>query len=322
MINKTNQKAQNLVDFPQYQATLAETQTGAPFIQYNLDVTPDSQWFIAHTNPKARARLPYVQEVGEFVTGKNYMTTRQGLQSYLLKITLDGQGYINFDGKHYTLSPGQFFWIDCRKLNYYAIDPDIPHWNVIWMHFWGNSTHDYYDSFMELNNNSPIGTMRNSDAVQLLRKLIGYYSTYIYSDYQTDIKAASIITTLMTCCMESAIHDKTMSLKKQPPKFGPRAQEYITEHFNERITLDSLAEEFYVNKFYLQKQFRLYVGSTPGEFQRSIRIDKAKELLRVTTMSINDISEHLGFESVGYFIRCFKKEDGKTPLQYRREWGV
>ena len=42
MINKTNQKAQNLVDFPQYQATLAETQTGAPFIQYNLDVTPDS----------------------------------------------------------------------------------------------------------------------------------------------------------------------------------------------------------------------------------------------------------------------------------------
>ena len=90
MTKKVNQKAQNLVDFPQYQDTLAETQTGCVFIQYNLDVTPDSQWFIAHTNPKARAHLPYVQEVGEFVTGKNYMTTRQGLQSYLLKITLDG----------------------------------------------------------------------------------------------------------------------------------------------------------------------------------------------------------------------------------------
>ena len=322
MTNKINQKAQNLVEFPQYQDTLAETQTGSAFIQYNLDVTPDSQWFIAHTNPKARARLPYVQELGEFMTRKNYMTTRQGLQSYLLKITLDGEGYLDYNGKHYKTASGQFFWIDCRKLHYYAIEPSAPNWSVIWIHFWGNSTHDFYDSFMELNNNSPIGTMRNSDAAQLIKKLIGYYSSNIYNDYQTDIKVASMITTLMTCCMDSVLHDRSIALKKQPPGFVPEVQDYITEHFNERITLDFLAEEFYVNKFYLQKQFRLFVGSTPCEFQRSLRIDRAKELLRVTTMSINDISEFLGFESVGYFIRCFKKEDGKTPLQYRREWGI
>ena len=51
MTKKVNQKAQNLVDFPQYQDTLAETQTGCVFIHYNLDVTPVSQCFIAHTNP-------------------------------------------------------------------------------------------------------------------------------------------------------------------------------------------------------------------------------------------------------------------------------
>lgn len=322
MAKEKIQKAQNLVNFPQYQDELAETQTGSDFIQYNLDVTPDSQWFIAHTNPKARALLPYIQELGEFEAHSHYMTTREGLQSYLIKITLDGEGYLDYDGKRYSLSEGQFFWIDCRKMHYYAIKPTAEKWNVVWIHFWGSPTQNYYESFSELNNHSPIGSMKNHDAVQTIRKLISYYSSNIYNNYQTDVKAASMIINLMALCIDSVFHKQNVSQNRQSPKFVPAIQDYITEHYSEKITLDSLAERFFVNKFYLQKQFRTFIGSTPCEFQRSIRIDKAKEMLRVTTMPINQISEILGFETVSYFIRCFKKEDGKTPLQYRKEWGM
>lgn len=320
MLRISNQKAQNLVQLPQYQTTLAETQTCSPFIRYNLDVTSDSQWFIAHTNNKTRIHLPYVQELGEFEAHQNYMTTRQGLQSYLLKVTEDGSGYLNYDGKHYSLSRNQFFWIDCRKIHYYATEPTSSNWHVIWIHFWGCATQNYYETFIESNNGSPIGTLKNHDVIAMIRKLIASYSMDIFNDYQTDIKAASMLTSIMTNCIESVVQEQKNALNIKPPKVIPEIQDYIVQHYNEKLTLDSLALEFFIDKFYLQKQFHLYVGCTPSEYQRSIRIEKAKELLRVTNLSINDISNQLGFESVSYFIRRFKNEEGTTPLQYRKEW--
>lgn len=311
---------QNLVNFPQYQDTLAETQTGSDFIQYNLDVTADSQWFIAHVHPRARQRLPFVQEVGEFKAQKNYMTTRQGLQSYLLKVTLEGSGYLEYEGKRHLLQSGQFFWIDCRKMHYYATEPSSSRWHMVWVHFWGPSAHDYYQNFMELNDSSPVGTFFHRDAVSLIRRLIAHYSANLYGDEQIDIESAGLITQLMTSCLEGALEAQRLASRRQPPAFVPQVQAYITEHFREKITLDLLSETFFINKFYLQKQFCLHTGSTPGEFQRNLRIDKAKELLRVTVLPVSTISESLGFESVSYFIRSFKRANGKTPLQYRKEW--
>lgn len=321
MSQNSNIKAQNLVLLPQFQNTLAETQTGSSFIQYNLDVTPESQWFIAHPNPKARNNLPFVQELGEFVALRNYMTTRQGLNSYLMKIVLEGEGLLKYGGKSYTISSGQFFGIDCQKMHYYVTAPSASCWNMVWIHFWGNATENYYKSFMELNNGSPVGTMRYHNAADLIKELIHYYGLSNYNGYSTDIKAASILTTLMTHCMNSVLYEQQHTLSKQPPKFIPDVQNYITEHFNEHITLNSLADIFFVNKFYLQKQFRLYVGVSPNEFQKNIRIEKAKELLRATTMSIQSISNFLGFENASYFIRCFKSLENLTPLQYRKIWG-
>lgn len=317
----TGAETQNLVEFPQYQSTLAESQTGSTFIQYNLDVTPSSQWFIAHTTLKVRMHLPYIQELGEYVSGKNYMTTRKGLESYLLNITLDGEGYLDYNGIRYQNKTGQFFWIDCRNLHHYAIESSASNWNTVWLHFWGNSTHEYYKTFTELNDNCPIGSLKNMDSVQIIRKLISYYCTSPYN-YQTDVEAACLITNLMTNCITAVLQSRNDSARKRPPEFIPAVQDYITAHYNERITLDSLANIFYVNKFYLQKQFLYFIGCSPYEYQRNIRIDKAKEFLRATPMPVGDISENLGFETASYFIHSFKKVEGKTPLQYRREWGM
>lgn len=62
------------------------------------------------------------------------------------------------------------------------------------------------------------------------------------------------------------------------------------------------------------------MGVTPYSYLTNYRINRSKELLRSTSMSITDISEECGFLDPGNFIAQFKKRTGMRPLQYRRDF--
>lgn len=321
MAEQLKSQGKNLVSFPQFQHD-GETQVNSDFIQYNLDVSSDSRWFIASTHPMARIRLPYVQEIGEFAAKRNYMTTRTHLPSFLLKITLDGEGFLRYDDLEYYTQRGEFFLIDCRHPHYYSTSPRADFWKVIWIHFWGGDAQEYYRCFWEVNHGSPKSILRTPESVQIIRNLIQDYSAELYTDYRTDVKASSQISTLLSNCVLSVLEGNDKLSLQTPPKFVFEVRNYIAEHYQERITLDFLAEKFYVNKFYLHKQFQLYLHTTPREFQKNLRINKAKEFLRASTLSVGDIADNLGFDTPSYFISSFRKAEGKTPLQYRHEWGA
>lgn len=95
---------------------------------------------------------------------------------------------------------------------------------------------------------------------------------------------------------------------------------YIHTHYQEKISIDTLAETAGYSKYYFVRYFSRYVGCTCSQYIQSIRLEKAKKMLKSTNLSISDISESTGFESVSYFIKIFRKQEGETPLQYRRRW--
>ncbi|HIZ22995.1 MAG TPA: helix-turn-helix transcriptional regulator, partial [Candidatus Blautia faecigallinarum] len=88
----------------------------------------------------------------------------------------------------------------------------------------------------------------------------------------------------------------------------------------ENITLGSLAERFSINKYHLQKQFKRYIGISPNDFLIHTRLTHAKELLRTTDYSINQIAQEIGIMEASNFSRLFKKWENMTPLEYRRYW--
>ena len=197
-------QGKNLVSFPQFQHE-GETQVNSDFIQYNLDVSTDSRWYIASTHPMARVRLPYVQEIGEFAAGQDYMTTRTHLPSFLLKITLDGEGFLRYNDLEYYTSKEEFFLIDCRQPHYYSTSPRTDFWKVIWIHFWGGDAQEYYRCFLEANHGSPKSTLRTPESIQIIRNLIQDYSVGFYTDYGTDVKASAQISTLLSNCVLSVL---------------------------------------------------------------------------------------------------------------------
>lgn len=96
--------------------------------------------------------------------------------------------------------------------------------------------------------------------------------------------------------------------------------DYISVHFQEQITLERLAKEFYVSKSYLSRSFKEVVGFGFREYVNILRIQLAQEMLGNSDLSISEISEAVGFESVSYFGQVFQKHLAISPSQYRKNF--
>ncbi|WP_367567317.1 AraC family transcriptional regulator [Lacrimispora sp.] len=114
---------------------------------------------------------------------------------------------------------------------------------------------------------------------------------------------------------------KEMPSRVQTPKHGRvhDVAEYLTFHCETEETLEELAERFFISKSYLSKIFREVTGLSVNEYRNLARMRKAQKLLKNSRYSITEISGLLGFESVTYFERVFKKHCAATPLKYRKE---
>lgn len=93
---------------------------------------------------------------------------------------------------------------------------------------------------------------------------------------------------------------------------------YIISNSKDCSSLDGLAKRFFVSKCYLSRIFKEVTGFTVNEYINIHRIQKAQELLINSVYNITEISELLGYESITYFEKVFRKYTETTPLKYRK----
>lgn len=94
--------------------------------------------------------------------------------------------------------------------------------------------------------------------------------------------------------------------------------DYIYFHLHARITLDDLAKEAALSKYYLAKQFKQETGMTVQKYISSQKINSAKNMLLHSDYSITEIGLFLSFSSASHFVRVFKEYTGITPRQFRQ----
>lgn len=101
-------------------------------------------------------------------------------------------------------------------------------------------------------------------------------------------------------------------------EWAERIIHYLHQHFSEKITLDTLAEETMGSPYHLQRTFKRIIGTTPAEYLQNVRINRAKEYLCYGTKTISEIALSVGMANTSYFITLFKKRMGNTPVEYRK----
>lgn len=128
-------------------------------------------------------------------------------------------------------------------------------------------------------------------------------------------------------CIDSlkiSLFERRVSSAAEPEKQEERAitgiTRYLQEHLAEEISLSVLAEQFHLNPQYISQLFKSEIGVNFLVYLTNIRMEKAKKLLLSTALSIAEVAEQSGYGDYRVFTKVFKKSEGITPSQYRRDF--
>ena len=95
--------------------------------------------------------------------------------------------------------------------------------------------------------------------------------------------------------------------------------EWIQEHYAEEMSLSALANKYHVDSSYLSKMFSQEMGESLILYITNKRIEKAKEYMKNSEISLADVAFMVGYDDYTYFSRVFKKSTGMNPRNYRIE---
>jgi len=122
--------------------------------------------------------------------------------------------------------------------------------------------------------------------------------------------------------MEKIVDTRLMSTSDENKQYSEPVREainYIEAHLEEPISLRELAEVSHMNANYFSVLFKEHTGLTFSDYLTRRRVQRAKELILGTTLTVNEISERVGYQTAKYFIKVFRKLEGMSPGQYRQQ---
>ena len=124
--------------------------------------------------------------------------------------------------------------------------------------------------------------------------------------------------------LKISLFEQRVSAEDSPEKQEERTisgiTRYLQEHLAEEMSLSVLAEEFHLNPQYISQLFKNEIGVNFLSYLTNIRMEKAKKLLLSTSLSFAEVAEQSGYGDYRVFTKVFKKNEGITPSQYRRDF--
>lgn len=275
--------------------------------------TDDSVRLMATPSSHAKSLYFYIQEAGYFKTMDSYFTERKNLNSFLIVYTLSGRGILQYKEKTWELQTGDCFFINCLDYHYYETLKKSS-WEFLWIHFNGNNALGYYEEYDS--DHLPILSCEDPDTIiTTMREIIAINKK---RNATTELLTSNLIHHLLTGLLMQKISHQTQNIFI--PDYLKQVLKDIDRNFKTPLTLDSLASSHGISKFYLSREFKKYIGVTVNEYIITTRISYAKELLKYSDLSVNEIAFAVGMNHVSHFINLFSSREDKTPLAYRKEW--
>jgi len=114
-------------------------------------------------------------------------------------------------------------------------------------------------------------------------------------------------------------HNNRKFNDKINPSIIDKARYFMQENIERAIEMPEIAEFLNISYSTFRRMFKTYTGMAPAQYYMSMKVQRAKDMLRSTTMSVKEVSFALHFETPEYFSRIFKKKTGMTPSQFREQ---
>lgn len=258
--------------------------------------------------------LPFdIEACGQTIANPSYYMERirTGNASECVSVfeyVISGKGYIECEGKKYTVEAGDFYYLDRHHSHRYYPDKDDP-FSKIWINVRGRFPEAVLDVYSVT---EPV-VVEKLDVYDIF-KSISEQVGVINEDNREEVfsNVAVLLTTLMI-----KVGNRSR-LKNLNCGLAYQIKAIIDNSANFDITLEQIEKKLYLSKSYIIHLFSKEFGTTPKQYIMQKRIGAAKLLLRGSRSELSDISEQLGFSSVQHFSSAFKKYTGHTPDSFRR----
>ncbi|MBV8041742.1 AraC family transcriptional regulator [Pluralibacter sp.] len=234
-----------------------------------------------------------------------------------------GYGIVVMDNQHYTARPGRLFIFPPFRLHkVHVSDSESNHYHRTTMHIEQSVVESTLQQFPRFQtqfsrvtaSNAPAQAYDLSEQSAFIETILERFHTLAAAGQYAADDVAFLVMQMMALLPAGALE-----LKPQQQTASARIMQWVETHYEQKFSLDALAQDIGFSRSYTSRIFRQQTGGSIHEYLLTRRIKRSCDLLRSTSMSIDAIAADIGFAEVTYFITCFKKMMQQTPLQYRKQ---
>lgn len=268
-----------------------------------------SQSEIYFSSPSQKAKKLYYNVLcaGHFYCDKNYRLVRDNYDSILILYVADGAfTFLSDDNRYITAKKGDTVIIDCYKPHEYYTDGNL---EFYWIHINGINSKDFADDIISCNGN--IVSLKGTAGFikEIFNSVRSITDT---AEAELSLRVYGLLTQLSSPLTlkesKNSVHEDSIQ----------KIKEYISLHLSEKITVQALADRMNMSSTHFSRVFRQYTGFSPYDYVLSVRLNKAKELLLKTDLTVTDIAYETGFNSEANFVYFFTCSENISPGKFRK----
>lgn len=234
-------------------------------------------------------------------------------EHYKIHYIHKGRGIFKIGDNTYSLKEGQGFLLSPNIVSYYKADEKEP-WSYSWVAFNGLNAEAYLRR-ANLTSDNPIFQYDKDDKVSSCFE--GMLKA-IRIEKSNDLRLQSLLYLFFAIIIDEAVlspsHDEFAVNKNM---YINKAIDFIQINYSQKLKISEIAEYINLDRKYFSTLFKSIVGVTLQDYLIHFRINKAKQLMNDSDLSIGDISRSVGYDNPLIFSKIFKKISGVSPSQFR-----
>lgn len=244
-----------------------------------------------------------------------------------LLMVLKGSIEVTIESDNYTVGENEIEIINTEECHRIYSDSDNM---VLMIHMDPNFFQKYYDDIKNMffyTDTSEDNIQRDDEKYEVLRKYISIIVCEVVQkgeDYDEYIEETMVelLYHLLNNFHYLIYEKEDLKGKEEQLERYHRIAKYIYNNYNNKISLQDIAEKEFLSAHYLSHEIKNTMGLSFKDFVNLTRVQESIKLLLDTDMTISDISLEIGFSHIRYYNKHFKKHYNMTPMQYRKMYKV